>query len=86
MCSVLIIFLSLIIEYPLMIKILDNPIMQMSELADIAKCAADAIPGDDQSIPFLLSCLEDLRVVIDRRKFDALTVETFGTRIEKLIR
>lgn len=59
---------------------------QMSELADIAKCAADAIPGDDQSIPFLLSCLEDLRVVIDRRKFDALTVETFGTRIEKLIR
>ncbi|CAH8388697.1 unnamed protein product [Eruca vesicaria subsp. sativa] len=47
---------------------------------------ADAIPGDEQSIPFLLSCLEDLRVVIDRRKFDALTVETFGTRIEKLIR
>ncbi|EOA29736.1 hypothetical protein CARUB_v10012823mg [Capsella rubella] len=62
----------------------DTP--QMSELADIAKCAADAIPGDDQSIPFLLSCLEDLRVVIDRRKFDALTVETFGTRIEKLIK
>ncbi|AEE76015.1 Protein kinase superfamily protein [Arabidopsis thaliana] len=63
-----------------------DDIPQMSELADIAKCAADAIPGDDQSIPFLLSCLEDLRVVIDRRKFDALTVETFGTRIEKLIR
>nr|VDC72313.1 unnamed protein product [Brassica rapa] len=59
---------------------------QMSELADIAKCAADAIPGDEQSIPFLLSCLGDLRVVIDRSKFDALTVETFGTRIEKLIR
>uniref|UniRef100_A0A1J3DXI5 non-specific serine/threonine protein kinase n=1 Tax=Noccaea caerulescens TaxID=107243 RepID=A0A1J3DXI5_NOCCA len=62
-----------------------DDIPQMSELADIAKCAADAIPGDDQSIPFLLSCLTDLRVVIDRRKFDALTVETFGTRIEKLI-
>nr|VDC77215.1 unnamed protein product [Brassica rapa] len=63
-----------------------DDIPQMSELADIAKCAADAIPGDEQSIPFLLSCLEDLRVVIDRSKFEALTVETFGTRIEKLIR
>ncbi|VYS48485.1 unnamed protein product [Arabidopsis thaliana] len=58
---------------------------QMSELADIARCAANAIPVDDQSIQLLLSCLEDLRVVIDRRKFDALIVETFGTRIEKLI-
>jgi len=57
----------------------------MSELADIARCAANAIPVDDQSIQLLLSCLEDLRVVIDRRKFDALIVETFGTRIEKLI-
>ncbi|KAL1202711.1 putative serine/threonine protein kinase IREH1 [Cardamine amara subsp. amara] len=63
-----------------------DDVPQMSELADIAKCAADAIRGDDQSIPFLLSCLQDLRVVIDRRKFDALTVETFGTRIETLIR
>lgn len=60
--------------------------MQMSELADIARCAANAISVDDQSIQLLLSCLEDLRVVIDRRKFDALIVETFGTRIEKLIR
>ncbi|XP_020866277.1 probable serine/threonine protein kinase IRE3 isoform X1 [Arabidopsis lyrata subsp. lyrata] len=58
---------------------------QMSELADIARCAANPIPVDDQSIQLLLSCLEDLRVVIDRRKFDALIVETFGTRIEKLI-
>jgi hypothetical protein len=41
---------------------------------------------DDRAISYLLTCLEDLRVVIDRRKFDALMVETFGTRIEKLIR
>ncbi|KAG7594481.1 Protein kinase domain [Arabidopsis thaliana x Arabidopsis arenosa] len=59
---------------------------QMSELADIARCAANAISVVDQSIQLLLSCLEDLRVVIDRRKFDALIVETFGTHIEKLIR
>lgn len=60
--------------------------MQMSELADIARCVATTPLDDERSIPYLLSCLEDLRVVIDRRKFDALTVETFGTRIEKLIR
>nr|GEZ67350.1 probable serine/threonine protein kinase IREH1 [Tanacetum cinerariifolium] len=31
-------------------------------------------------------CLEDLNVVTEHRKFEALTVETFGARIEKLIR
>lgn len=60
--------------------------MQMNELADIARCVANTPLDDDRSMPYLLTCLEDLRVVIDRRKFDALTVETFGTRIEKLIR
>ncbi|CAN0902232.1 Probable serine/threonine protein kinase IREH1 [Linum grandiflorum] len=59
---------------------------QMNELADIAKCVSTMPLEDDRSVPYLLSCLEDLRVVIDRRKFDALTVETFGARIEKLIR
>ncbi|EXB25607.1 putative serine/threonine-protein kinase [Morus notabilis] len=59
---------------------------QMNELADIARCVANTPLDDDRTNPYLLSCLEDLRVVIDRRKFDALTVETFGTRIEKLIR
>lgn len=58
----------------------------MNELADIARCVANTPLEDDRSMPYLLSCLEDLRVVIDRRKFDALTVETFGARIEKLIR
>ncbi|XP_030472940.1 probable serine/threonine protein kinase IREH1 [Syzygium oleosum] len=59
---------------------------QMNELADIARCVASTPMDDERSSPFLLTCLEDLRMVIDRRKFDALTVETFGTRIEKLIR
>ncbi|RVW52494.1 putative serine/threonine protein kinase IREH1 [Vitis vinifera] len=60
--------------------------IQMNELADISRCAANASLHDDHSMSILLGCLEDLRVVIDRRKLDALTVETFGTRIEKLIR
>lgn len=61
-------------------------IMQINELADIARCVATTPLDDERSNPYLLTCLEDLRVVIDRRKFDALTVETFGTRIENLIR
>ena len=60
--------------------------MQMNELADIARCVANTPLDDERSLPYLLTCLEDLRVVIDRRKLDALTVETFGARIEKLIR
>ena len=60
--------------------------MQMNELADIARCVANTPLVADCSMPYLLSCLEDLRLVIDQRKFDALTIETFGVRIEKLIR
>ncbi|CAN4086591.1 unnamed protein product [Withania somnifera] len=59
---------------------------QMNELADIARCVANTPLDDDRSISYLLSCLEDLKVVTERRKLDAVTVETFGTRIEKLIR
>ncbi|KAF8398958.1 hypothetical protein HHK36_014823 [Tetracentron sinense] len=61
-------------------------IPQMNELADIARCGANTPLDDDRSMLYLVSCLEDLRVVIDRRKLDALTVETFGERIEKLLR
>ncbi|KAG9140795.1 hypothetical protein Leryth_022760 [Lithospermum erythrorhizon] len=61
-------------------------IPQMTELADIARCVANTPLDDDRSLQYLLSCLEDLRLVVERRKLDALTVETFGARIEKLIR
>ncbi|QCD92321.1 microtubule-associated serine/threonine kinase [Vigna unguiculata] len=63
-----------------------DDLLQMNELADIARCVANAPLDDDRTTSYLLSCLDDLRVVVERRKFDALTVETFGTRIEKLIR
>ncbi|CAL1369419.1 unnamed protein product [Linum trigynum] len=64
----------------------NDDLPQMNELADIARCVSTTPLEDERSMPYLLSCLEDLRVVIDRRKFNALTVETFGARIEKLIR
>ncbi|KAL9255188.1 putative serine/threonine protein kinase IREH1 [Drosera capensis] len=60
--------------------------VQMVELADIARLSANTPLDNDNSLNNLLNCLEDLRVVIERRKFDDLIVQTFGARIEKLIR
>lgn len=59
--------------------------LQMSELADIARCIAST-PVDEERLNYLVSCLEDLQDVMNRRKLEALTVQTFGTRIEKLHR
>ncbi|MQL74189.1 hypothetical protein Taro_006550 [Colocasia esculenta] len=61
-------------------------IPQIIELADIARCIANTPIDDEQSSQYLVTCLEDLQEVVERRKLDALTVQTFGTRIEKLHR
>ena len=58
--------------------------MQMIELADIARCIANTLVDEEKSLNYLVSCLEDLQEVMNRRKLEALTVQTFGTRIEKL--
>ncbi|XP_020519544.1 probable serine/threonine protein kinase IREH1 isoform X1 [Amborella trichopoda] len=59
---------------------------QITELADIARCVANATTNEDQAVDYLVSCLEDLQEVVQRRKLDALTVQTVGARIEKLIK
>ncbi|KAJ8480180.1 hypothetical protein OPV22_023907 [Ensete ventricosum] len=59
---------------------------QMIELADIARCIANTPVDEERSLNYLVSCLEDLQEVMNRRKLEALTVQTFGTRIEKLHR
>ncbi|XP_077232836.1 putative serine/threonine protein kinase IREH1 isoform X2 [Tasmannia lanceolata] len=59
---------------------------QINDLADIARRIATASMSDDQSLSFLITCLDELQAVVRRRKLDALTVETFGERIEKLLR
>ncbi|XP_020099336.1 probable serine/threonine protein kinase IREH1 [Ananas comosus] len=59
---------------------------QIIELADIARCIANAPLDEERSLSYLVSCVEDLQEVINRRKHEALTVQTFGTRIEKLHR
>lgn len=59
--------------------------LQINDLADIARCIANT-PMDEQYLPDLVTCIEDLQEVVQRRKLDAVTVQTFGTRIEKLLR
>lgn len=58
--------------------------MQINDLAVIARCMVKCM--DQEPVPYLITCLENLQVIIHRRKLDALTVQTFGARIEKLLR
>lgn len=57
--------------------------LQINELADIARCIAGAQVIEDGA-EYLMSCLQDLQDVLRCNKVEALTVATFGKRIEKL--
>nr|GMC58506.1 probable serine/threonine protein kinase IRE [Ipomoea batatas] len=56
----------------------------ISKLLDIARSVAN-VNNDYSTLKYLLDRLEDLKYVIQDRKIDALVVETFGRRIEKLL-
>nr|CAB3493502.1 unnamed protein product [Digitaria exilis] len=59
---------------------------QIVELADIARCIANTPLDEESALSQMVTCIEDLQEIINRRKHEALTVQTFGTRIEKLHR
>uniref|UniRef100_A0A0E0GSP2 non-specific serine/threonine protein kinase n=1 Tax=Oryza nivara TaxID=4536 RepID=A0A0E0GSP2_ORYNI len=59
---------------------------QIVELADIARCIATTPLDEERALSLLVTCIEDLQEIVNRRKHEALTVQTFGTRIEKLHR
>ena len=59
---------------------------QMADLADIARCVAGTDLSDEGSNEFLLACMEDLQDVLQQSKLRALVVDTFGGRIENLMR
>ncbi|KAL6995665.1 hypothetical protein U1Q18_005799 [Sarracenia purpurea var. burkii] len=59
---------------------------QMTALVDIARCVAGTDLSKDESREFLLSCMESLQDVLDQCKIEALVVDTFGGRIENLLR
>lgn len=77
---------QLFMKFYKLVIILSLKLMQINELADIARCIANANLHNDQASAYLVSCLEDLQDVLSSKKHVALTVQTFGARIEKLLR
>lgn len=58
----------------------------MIDLADIARCVASTDISQEGSSEFLLACMQDLQDVLQHSKLKALVIDTFGGRIEKLLR
>lgn len=61
-------------------------VQQMTDLADIARSVAGTDLSKEGSIEFLLACMRDLQDVLQHSKLKALVIDTFGGRIENLIR
>ncbi|KAJ7522875.1 hypothetical protein O6H91_18G030100 [Diphasiastrum complanatum] len=61
-------------------------VCQINELADIARCVANKNVSEGDALDYLISCMQDLQDVLQHRKVEARTVDTFGKRIEKLLR
>ncbi|CAI9116717.1 OLC1v1017946C3 [Oldenlandia corymbosa var. corymbosa] len=61
-------------------------VKQMADLADIARCVAGTDLSEQGSNDFLVACMEDLQEVLQSSKIKALVVDTFGGRIENLLR
>ncbi|XP_057457026.1 probable serine/threonine protein kinase IRE isoform X2 [Lotus japonicus] len=58
---------------------------QINKLVEIARAIANVNNCDYSALEYMLDRLEDLKYAIQDRKVDALIVETFGRRIEKLL-
>ncbi|KAL1081356.1 hypothetical protein V6Z11_D09G058900 [Gossypium hirsutum] len=58
---------------------------QIKKLLDIARSVENANDCDYNTLEFMLEGLDELKYAIQDRKADALVVETFGRRIEKLL-
>ncbi|XP_071707900.1 probable serine/threonine protein kinase IRE [Rutidosis leptorrhynchoides] len=58
---------------------------QIHRLSAIARSVADINTNDYSALDLMLDRLKDLKYAIQDRKVDALVVETFGRRIEKLL-
>ncbi|KAL5073579.1 hypothetical protein RYX36_012563 [Vicia faba] len=58
---------------------------QINKLVEIARAVANVNNCDYSSLEYMLKRVEDLKYAIQDRKEDALIVETFGRRIEKLL-
>lgn len=60
--------------------------LQINDLVDIARCGAEIDLSEDGSHEFLIACMHDLQDLFQHSKYAALLVDTFGGRIENLLR
>ncbi|KAM7266387.1 hypothetical protein ACFE04_004284 [Oxalis oulophora] len=58
---------------------------QINKLQEIARSIANVNDSDYGALEYMLHYLDELKYAIQDRKVDALVVETFGRRIEKLL-
>ncbi|KAL8149289.1 hypothetical protein AgCh_006335 [Apium graveolens] len=58
---------------------------QINKLLEIARSIGNVNTNEYSALEYMLDRLEDLKYSIQDRKVDALVVETFGRRIEKLL-
>lgn len=61
-------------------------VQQMSDLADIAHCVATTDIRRENASEYLLACMHDLQDILQRSKHKALVIDTFGSRIERLLK
>lgn len=58
----------------------------MSDLADIAHCVASTDITKQNASEYLLACMHDLQDILQCSKVKALVIDTFGNRIESLLK
>ncbi|XP_055833113.1 probable serine/threonine protein kinase IRE4 isoform X2 [Solanum dulcamara] len=61
-------------------------VRQMADLADIARCVAGTDLSEEGSHELLIACMQDLQDILQNSKLKALVVDTFGGRVENLLR
>lgn len=61
-------------------------ISQIHELAGIARRIVSKSASDEGALDYFETCLEELHDILARNKIEDLTVDTFGKRIENILR
>ncbi|XP_071703126.1 probable serine/threonine protein kinase IRE4 isoform X2 [Rutidosis leptorrhynchoides] len=61
-------------------------VQHMTDLRDLARLASETDLTEESSHQVLLTCMQDLQDVLQKSQLKALVIDTFGLRIEKLIR
>lgn len=60
--------------------------MQIADLADIARSVAHTDPRSEVTSEYIRACMHDLQDILCHSKLKALVIDTFGGRLEALIR